>query len=233
VSISIILTCYNEVPLIFTAYEKINSMMGLTNIDYDLIIVDDGSEAETKERLSVYFKGKPNVTLILSPVNGGRGMAVTKGIRASAKEYAGFIDTDLEIPEDSIFALYRAINDNRADVAIGRRVYLLRWNINDVFRCFTSRVYFIVANLILDLRHLDTETGVKLFKREKILPLLDSIEDKRWFWDTEIITESIKNRLNIMEVPVFVTRREKRSSVNFLRDSIRYFMALYRYRRKR
>lgn len=231
-SLSIILTCYNEKPLIFDSYEKIVSMMDLTNIEYELIVVDDGSCSKIQKELTEYFKKKSNTRLILSDINEGRGAAVTKGIKASSKVYAGFIDTDLEIPEYSLLNLYYAIKGTDSDMVIGKRIYLLSWNINHWFRFIYSRVYFLFANIFLNLHFLDTETGIKLFKREKILPLLDSIGEKRWFWDTEIVALSLKSNLKVSQVPVFVLKNKEKSSVTFLRDTKRYLEALYKYHKK-
>lgn len=232
-SLSVILTCYNEVPAIFTSYERIVSFMEMTALDYEVIVVDDGSCSETRQRLKEYFGTRPGVKLILGEVNEGRGAAVTKGIKAGAFEYAGFIDTDLEIPEYSLLPLYFACKRSSAEVAIGWRVYRLGGNLNNWFRYFLSRGYFLLANFFLKLDFLDTETGIKIFKREAILPVLESVEAKRWFWDTEIIAESKKYGLSVIQEPVFVIRSKgKKSSVRFFKDTRAYLSAVYRYRRR-
>lgn len=207
--------------------------MEMAALNYEVIIVDDGSSAETKQGLQEYFGTKPRVKLILGEVNEGRGAAVTKGIKAGACEYAGFIDTDLEIPEYSLLNLYYAGKMCSADIIIGRRVYQLGRRLNNWFRYFLSRGYFLLANLVLKLGFLDTETGIKIFKREAILPVLEAVQAKRWFWDTEIIAESKRQGLRIIQTPVLVVRSKgKKSSVRFLKDTRAYLTAVYRYRRR-
>lgn len=229
-SLSIILTCYNETPLIFDSYEKIVSMMNLTGIQYEMIIVDDGSSHEVKKQLTDYFEKKTNTTLLLSCDNQGRGAAVSKGIKASTKEYVGFIDTDLEIPEYSILSLYYVISTNHLDMVLGKRIYLFTFNLNHWIRHISSRIYSLFANFVLNLKSLDTETGIKLFKKESIISILDSIQDKRWFWDTEVVTEGIKNNLKVSQSPVFVVRNnDKKSSVRLFRDTYRYLQSMYNY----
>lgn len=207
-------------------------MLNLTRIEYEMIIVDDSGNQEIKNRLMNYFQNKKNTRLVLSDINEGRGAAVTKGLKAASKEYAGFIDTDLEIPEHSLINLYYVIKTSHSDAVIGKRIYLLDWNIYYWLRSIFSRVYFLFANIFLNLGFLDTETGIKLFKKDKILPILDSIEDKRWFWDTEIIDKALRRNLKITQIPVFVLKNKKRSSVRFLRDTKRYLEALYRYKKR-
>jgi len=235
-SLSIILTCFNEVPLIFETYEKIVSMMKLTNIDCEFLVVDDGSTPENKKDLDKYFLYKEKTQLIMLDVNEGRGAAVTKGIKASTKEYACFIDTDLEIPANEIFNLYFTITSDSAsvDIVIGKRVYLLGANLYEYFRAMNSKIYTFLVNLLFRLNSLDTESGIKIFKTKKILPILDFVKDKRWFWDTEVVLQSIENNLKITQKPVFVIRKlDKKSSVHFFRDTCRYLTSIYQYSKRR
>ena len=234
-SLSIILTCYNEVPLIFESYERIVSMMKLTRIDCEYLVVDDGSTPDNKKELASYFQKKQNTKLLFSDVNEGRGAAVTKGIKAGSKEFVCFIDTDLEIPPNEIFNFYLAMASGSAaaDIIIGKRVYLLGGNIYEYFRAMNSKIYSFLVNMIFGLNSLDTESGIKIFRTNKILPILDKVEDKRWFWDTEVILQSIKHKLRVTQKPVLVIRKtDKPSSVHFFRDTYRYLSAIYRYSKK-
>lgn len=230
-SLSVILTCYNETPAIFRAYEKIADMMKTSKVDYEIIIVDDGSVAPVRTALPSYFKNKEDATVVFSSQNEGRGSAVSKGIRLSQRRYAGFIDTDLEISQDYLLKLYYALVESDADVIIGKRTYCQNLNFHNVLRWYSSRIYFFLANTLLGLRFLDTETGIKIFKRASVIPILDDVKDKRWFWDTEIIAEGLKRGLSIIQAPVFVLRKSsKQSLVHVARDTARYLLAIYRYK---
>lgn len=233
-SLSLILTCWNEVPLIFNSYSRVVSLFDKAAINYEIIIVDDGSKPEVVRQLKDYFAKQSNTQLIFSEKNEGRGAAVTKGIQASTLGIVGFIDTDLEIPEHYILKLYNILIKENGDVVVGRRHYIMQWNIKHWLRVMSSRLYYLLANLLLPLKFMDTESGIKIFRKEKILSFLDTIEDKQWFWDTELIAECIKNNLKVIQTPVFVYRNsQKESSVRVLRDTFRYLKSLYRYRIKR
>jgi hypothetical protein len=79
----------------------------------------------------------------------------------------------------------------------------------------------------------DTETGCKLFAREKVLPLLDLVEDPHWFWDTEIMVQAWLAGLRIHEEPsIFIRRPEKPSTVKLARDVRSYLRNLGRLRRR-
>jgi len=62
------------------------------------------------------------------------------------------------------------------------------------------------------------------------LSIINSIKDKRWFWDTETIALSLKMKFKIIQTPVIVCRKNnKKSSVRLCRDTGRYILALWKY----
>ena len=90
-----------------------------------------------------------------------------------------------------------------------------------------------MKGLMLKLPVRDTETGFKFFRREKLLELLEEVEDKGWFWDTEVMARACARGWRIKEIPcLFVRRFDKVSSVSGLRDSVEYFRKLMRFRKK-
>lgn len=232
-SLSIVLSCYNETPLIFESYERIVSLLSMKNIPYEMIIVDDGSTETHQQALKKYFHDKQNTKLLFSSMNEGRGSAISKGIRVSSKEVVGFIDTDLEISELYLLLLYAEIQRHACDIVIGKRMDASSTTIYHMGRSLMSRIYFYLVHLILELNHLDTETGIKLFKRDRILAILDVAQDKRWFWDTEIIALSLRHKFKIVQTPVVVYRKkDKKSSVRLFRDTFLYLYALLNYKRR-
>ncbi|MFH1572295.1 MAG: hypothetical protein ABIL09_30165, partial [Gemmatimonadota bacterium] len=66
-----------------------------------------------------------------------------------------------------------------------------------------------------------------------ILPVLDRVRDRGWFWDTEIMVRAHRSGLRIVEIPcVFQYRHEKSSTVRIGRDVYDYLANLRRYRRE-
>jgi dolichyl-phosphate beta-glucosyltransferase len=231
-SLSIVLTCYNEVPLIFESYRALSSLMGTTNIEHEFIVVDDGSRMEVRKALADFFSDSP-AKLILSEQNEGRGAAVTKGVRAATKDYVCFIDTDLEIPAHAVPVLYYTGSLLSAEMVLAERVY--RWTLrpSHIFRNLGSIGLRVASSLMLGLGRLDTETGAKVFHRRAVLELLDNVVDTGWVWDTEIVAEALKRSQRVMQVPIVVTRRnDKGSSVHPFSDAWRYLKAVIAYQQR-
>jgi glycosyltransferase involved in cell wall biosynthesis len=89
--ISIILPTYNRAKTISRA---INSLLEQTYQDYEIIIVDDASEDETKEIVKGFADEK--IRYIQCKQNKGRGAARNLGIQESRGKFIAFQDSDDE-----------------------------------------------------------------------------------------------------------------------------------------
>ena len=167
---------------------------------------------------------------ILHERNLGRGASVSDGFRAARGEIAGYIDVDLEVHSRYIPSLVRAI-ERGADVATLQRIYAFQVRSLDRYAMCRGYSFLVRRMLAVELR--DTETGYKFFRRARALPLLDEIEDSGWFWDTEFMVRAVRRGLRVVEVPgAYIRRADKTSTVRGVRDSLRYFSRLVRFRRK-
>lgn len=227
-----VVACYNEGETLSDSFLEIRDELQALGRPFEIIFVDDVSRDRTREILGRIVEENPDIDIrvILHEVNQGRGATVTDGFRAARGEIAGFLDVDLEVHPRYIPSLARAI-DGGADIATIRRIYAFQ--LRSLDRYFMSRGYSWLVRHLLEVSLRDTETGYKFFRRERVLPLLDEIEDPGWFWDTEFMVRAVRRGLRIEEIPgAYVRRTDKTSTVRGLRDSLRYFQKLWRFRAK-
>jgi glycosyltransferase involved in cell wall biosynthesis len=228
--VSLVLACYNEEEVLESSFAEIRDTLLDSGLDFEILFVDDVSRDRTREILARIVEDHPDLELrvILHERNRGRGATVGDGFRAARGEIAGYIDVDLEVHCRYIPALVREIRRG-ADVATIRRVYAFQ--LRSLDRYFMSRGYSWLVRKLLGVELHDTETGYKFFRREKLLPVLDAIADPGWFWDTEFMVRAARRGLVIRELPgAFVRRWDKTSKVSGLRDSLDYFVKLWRFR---
>lgn len=225
------LACYNEEEILATSFEEIRDTLEDLGRPYEILFVDDVSRDRTREIIRSITEANPGLDLrvILHDVNRGRGATVTDGFRAARGDIVGYLDVDLEVHARYIPSLVRAI-EKGADVATVRRIYAFQ--LGSLDRYVMSRGYSFLVRKLLGVGVHDTETGYKFFRRERLLPVLDEIEDGGWFWDTEFMVRALRRGLHIQEVPgAYVRRDDKTSTVSGLRDSAEYFAKLLRFRR--
>jgi len=230
-ALTVVLACYNEEETLADSFEEIWKTLSDFNRAFEILFVDDVSRDRTREIIAGIVARHPDhVRALYHERNQGRGATVTDGFREARGEIVGFLDVDLEVHARYIPSLVRAIEDG-ADVATVHRIYAVQ--LGSLDRYIMSRGYSVLVRRLLGVPLRDTETGYKFFRRAALQPVLDSIADPGWFWDTEFMVRAHLQGLRIREIPgAYVRRGDKTSTVHGLRDSWTYFGKLLSFRRE-
>lgn len=231
VDVSIVIATYNEGDYLEDSVAEIRAVMDQTRYAYELIFVDDASTNGTEEVVrQLVPQSGDRARALFHTANQGRGGTVADGIRLASGKYVGFLDIDLEVHARYIPAMMLAL-ESGYDVATAYRVY--RPDLKHFHRHVLSMGYRRLSRRLLGHSLLDTETGYKFFRRDRILPVLDRTRDKGWFWDTEIMVLAQREGLSIIEIPcVFTYRHDKSTSVRVVDDVLDYLVKLWRFRRE-
>lgn len=228
--LSLVIACYNESPHLEASMAATFEVLDALNWTWEIIFVDDASPDDTWaviNRIVAANPGRPLRT-IQHARNVGRGGTVADGLRAATGRYAGFFDIDLEVHPRYLLPCVLELQRG-ADVATAQRIYRFQWRSLD--RYVLSRGYQWLLRRMIQVPVVDTETGFKLFRRERILPVLDQCADTGWFWDTEIMVRADMAGLTLTEVPaLFIRRFDKTSTVKPLRDTWDYLLKIWRFR---
>lgn len=115
VQISVIIPAYNAEKYI---KKCLDSIVGQSVSNIEVIIIDDGSVDNTKSICNEYA-AKYSFIKVLSKKNGGQSSARNLGIKNASGDYLMFVDSD-DFLEDNIFlSLKSALSVMRPDVLIG------------------------------------------------------------------------------------------------------------------
>ena len=96
--ISLIVIAYREEARIGSAVRSILAQK--TSADFELIVVDDGSDDKTSQMATRAALGDGRLHLIRFPENRGRGAARAAGLAAAAGRLIGFVDADIALSPD-------------------------------------------------------------------------------------------------------------------------------------
>ena len=88
-SVSVVIPCFNRGHCIKTCIE---SVLSQSFQDLEVIVVDDGSEDDTRDQ--VFSLSDPRVRYIAHESNRGGAAARNTGIKASQSEFLAFLDSD-------------------------------------------------------------------------------------------------------------------------------------------
>lgn len=184
----------------------------LKRYDWKIIIADNGpSKDKTGEVSKKLAKEYPGVVYNLIP-RPGRGNALREVWLKSDADILTYMDVDLSSELKYFPRLVKAL-DNGADVAIGSR---LARGARVYGRTFTreimSRGYNILIKIFFWTSFHDAQCGFKGITKEAAEKLLPHVEDKGWFFDSELLILAEKSGYKVAEVPI-VWRDDPRSTV--------------------
>ena len=230
--LSLVLACYNEQAILESSFIEIRETLERFGRPFEILFVDDASRDRTRELIRKIVTNNPDVDLrvILHDTNCGRGATVADGFRAARGEIAGYLDVDLEVHCRHLACVVGTIEQG-ADVATVRRRHSLR--ARRLGRYVMSLGYAWLVRELLAVPLRDPESGFKFFRREKLMPVLDTIQASGWFWDTEFMVRAWRRGLIIREIPGdYIRRPDKISTVRPVRDACESFVRLWLFRRQ-
>jgi glycosyltransferase involved in cell wall biosynthesis len=178
---------------------------------YEIILIDDGSSDNTfEEALRAASEERP-IRLYKCQKNHGKGHALKSGFSVARGDLIAFLDADLDLPPGQFKRLIRTMEEQGADIVIGSKRHPESVVNYPKRRKFLSTAYacFLWGLFGLPLR--DTQSGIKLFRREPLDRIFPVVLCKQWAFDVEILANAHHLGYRIVEAPVELHfRREVR-----------------------
>ena len=95
----------------------VDSILSQTFVDFELILVDDGSP-DNCGAICDEYAAKDSRIRVIHQKNGGLSAARNAGLDVAREEYYAFVDGDDWIDPDMYENMYRAIQKGNADLAV-------------------------------------------------------------------------------------------------------------------
>ena len=102
VFLSVVVTMFDEEPVIRELYERLTSVLGVYRDDYELILVNDGSRDGTLALAKELCRRDRRVKLISLSRNFGHQIGLTAGMDVASGRVVVTIDADLQDPPEII-----------------------------------------------------------------------------------------------------------------------------------
>ena len=173
-------------------------------INFEIIISDDGSEDNSKEAIKKICEENKNVFGVYSKENHGKGNALKRACEIANGKYIIFCDGDMEIDPSQLENFFEIMNKENADIVIGSKRHKDSVVNYSNIRKIISFVYFMFVKIFFHLPIQDTQTGLKLFKREAIINIFPRILVKAFAYDLEVLVACNSNGKKIVSAPVIV-----------------------------
>ena len=145
-SLSVVVPTYNEAENAEPLVARITK--ALTHADFELIIVDDSTDG-TDRMLADIARHTPRLRAVHRTDRRGLASAVTDGIQLAIGDVVAVLDADLQHPPEVVPALYDALCQTGADLAIASRYIQGGSDEFTVARRIVSRVGTAMAWILL------------------------------------------------------------------------------------
>jgi glycosyltransferase involved in cell wall biosynthesis len=199
-ALSVILPAHQEAASLRANLERASA--ALRAEDVELVVVDDGStDATHAEAVRAAEAGLPVVAVRLDR-NAGKGAALFRGVAAARGELVAFLDADLEIAPEEVVRLREVMRSTGADVVVGAR----SGERNDfpLPRRLMSGVFRATVSFLFGLAVSDTQTGIKLFRREVLERVAPKMSVGGFAFDVELLVAATRFGYVVAECPVEV-----------------------------
>jgi putative flippase GtrA len=132
----------------------------------------------------------------------GRGGALAETWLDSDARVLAYTDVDLSTDLDALLPLVAPLLSGHSDLSIGSRLAAGATVVRGPRRELISRSYNLLLRAVLGVRFRDAQCGFKAIRADVARRLLPLVENRRWFFDTELLVIAERAGLRIHEVPV-------------------------------
>jgi glycosyltransferase involved in cell wall biosynthesis len=193
--LSVFFPAYNDAGTIASLVIQAVGVAGRLTPDFEVIIVNDGSQDSTGTIAEELARTYPEVRVVHHPANRGYGAAVRTGFTAATKDLVAYTDGDAQYDPTELEMLWRHLTPD-ADMVTGYKI-----SRSDPFhRIVIGRVYHHVVRFMFRLQVRDVDCDFRLMRRE----VFDRVRLER---DTGVICLEMMRKIQdagfrVVEVPV-------------------------------
>lgn len=175
--ISLIVPCYNEEEALPIFYEESVKVLNTMDVDYEIIVVDDGSKDRTFEIARDLAGKNEHLKYISFSRNFGKEAAMYAGFCNAIGDYVAVMDADMQDPPSLLPQMYEILEAGEYDSVATRRVDRKG---ESKIRSFFARLFYRIINRISDADVVDGARDFRLMKREMVDAIVSMSEYNRF-----------------------------------------------------
>lgn len=201
--VDVVIPVYNEVKVLEQSAMTTLALFDQNQqYDWRLVIADNGSNDGTPELARSLEARDSRVKALVLEVK-GRGLALREAWLSSDADVVSYMDVDLSTDLHHLPELVAMVAERGCDVAIGSRLAKGSKTDRQLKREITSRGYVALIRLTFPrLRITDAQCGFKALNRKAVQTVVTHIQNRMWFFDTEMLILAHQAKLKICELPV-------------------------------
>jgi glycosyltransferase involved in cell wall biosynthesis len=185
VELSVVVPAYREGKRIYDNLIRLVGELDKLKVAYEVVVVSDGNTDTTVSEAQRV--PSTAIRVFHYPMNIGKGFALSCGVDQSTGPLVTFIDADMELDPATIGGFIEIMRASNCDAVIGSKRHPDSKVAYPTFRRFQSALYQMFVRVLFNLDVRDTQTGLKLFRREVLSQALPLLAIKRFAFDLEVL----------------------------------------------
>ena len=193
-SLSVFFPCFNEQDNVERVIKSAVDVLSPLKIDFEIIIVNDGSKDKTGEIADGIAAENKNIKVVHHNINRGYGAALQSGFKAATKEYVFYTDGDGQFDIKELPLLFKYMDDY--DIVTGYRIERQ----DNLIRKTNAFCWTTMVNLLFGMKIKDMDCAFKLYRRS----VFDNIklESTGALINTEIFARAKNKGYKIFQIGV-------------------------------
>ena len=231
-AVSVIVPVYNEQTAVKETLLQIKESMEKSSLEYEILVVDDGSTDKTKQWILTCGtvkdftddrNSKSKIRLLSHPYNRGYGAALKTGILNSQYDYIVITDSHNTYPNEIIPSLVKEMDD--VDMVVGARIG--KGAKIPLVRRPAKWILNRLANYLLDFKIPDLNSGLRVMKKETVNQFINILPDGFSF--TTTITLAMHTNGNLIKyIPINYHKRKGSSKIRPFKDTLNFAQLIIR-----
>jgi len=211
--ISVIIPAYNEENAIEETVHEIQKIFSeMKMADFEIIVVNDGSTDQTKERAE-----NCQATVINHPHNVGYGRSIKDGILNAKFDTLIITDADRTYPFQEVPKLYEEYKKG-FDMVVGARTG--EHYRESIIKSPLRHILKFLVEFTAGRKIPDINSGLRIFSKNTVTHYLSHLCDTFSFTTSLTLAYMMTGRF-VKYLPIPYEKREGKSKVKLLRDSLR------------
>jgi dolichol-phosphate mannosyltransferase len=175
--LSVVIPVYNEADILEQCIAEIKHYIGMTNLQHEIIVINDGSTDRTWEVLCKMALGAQEIKGVTLSRNFGKEAAISAGLKYAQGDIVILMDGDLQHPPSLIPEMIKVWREEKADIVEALKQ---ERGTESFYSRIGARLFYLLMKALTNLP-LDKSTDFKLLNR----PVVDAYnrlpESSRFF----------------------------------------------------
>lgn len=198
--LSVVIPCHNMGDRLSVNVATVVTTLDHLGHDYEVMVVSDGSTDGCEQPLTAPDSG---VSVVRYEQRQGKGTALRVGMTRATGRYVAFVDSDGDLDSSDLRPFLALMDLYGPDLVVGSKRHPLSSVHYPLARRLMSWMYQRLVRTLFGLKVRDTQTGMKLIRRDVLDAVVPRMLEKRFAFDLEFLV--VAKRLGftrIFEAPI-------------------------------